>query len=543
MNSLRVFTQQNKNCYTLSSNSMDRYFIRAMFNYGNYDGLSNAPSFDLEIDGNKMMTIETSIDDIVYSEVIYTSRGDNISVCLARIQDKEYPFISSLEAWPLDDNMYVGMNRDLAWIMSYRYNYGTEDWIYGYPGDDYNRMWEPAPSQDLVPVLADTKSMYYPADEDPPDSAIFDAVEAQTSMDSITLVFANTKPNSVNYVLTYFTEMTELINKTRSFDIYVDDGFVINITPGYQNCTVARTYAHPEGNLTVELRPTATTEPAKPPIISAIEVYTASDALVTIGTSQDDLDGLGMIISAFFEKLKGWSGEPCLPIDTTWQWLGCAGNDPPRVTSLNLSGYGLDGSLPNFSQMQGLESIDLSSNNLNGSIPDFLGKLPNLKLLVDQNIPSGAPPRDGGKKSGHIIGIVVGIVVVIFVIAGGVYYLYRKKLLPGELAGLLGGQQATKPESEPPQNPQGEASVSINASTDPMLSRPQQNGNNRPRPDGGNFTMGNGNSEQNLGGGNVPVHGGAGEVSGHPSMVPDLDMDEFDELVQQHGSQRASGRA
>lgn len=76
-----------------------------------------------------------------------------------------------------------------------------------------------------------------------------------------------------------------------------------------------------------------------------------------------------------------------------------------------------------------------------------------------------------------------------------------------------------------------------------MLSGSQQNGNNRPRPDGGNFTMGNGNSEQNLGGGNVPVHGGAGEVSGHPSMVPDLDMDEFDELVQQHGSQRASGRA
>lgn len=158
-----------------------------------------------------------------------------------------------------------------------------------YPGgDDYNRMWKPAQPQDLIPVFADTKYMYYPADEDPPDSAIFDAVEAQTSTDSITLSFANTKPNSVNYILMYFTEMTELINKTRSFDIYVDDEFVRNINPGYQNCTAARSYAHPEGNLTVELRPTATTEPAKPPIISAIEVYTASNALVTIGTSEDD---------------------------------------------------------------------------------------------------------------------------------------------------------------------------------------------------------------------------------------------------------------
>lgn len=57
---------------------------------------------------------------------------------------------------------------------------------------------------------------------------------------------------------------------------------------------------------------------------------------------------------------------------------------------------------------------------------------------MDPNIPSEAPPSEGGKKSGHIIGIVVGIVVVILVIAGIVYYLYRKKLLPGELAGLFG---------------------------------------------------------------------------------------------------------
>ncbi|RVW94557.1 Retrovirus-related Pol polyprotein from transposon RE1 [Vitis vinifera] len=66
-----------------------------------------------------------------------------------------------------------------------------------------------------------------------------------------------------------------------------------------------------------------------------------------------ELDGLAVLISTF-EQLEGWSGDPCLPSDTIWQWLNCIGNDPPRVTSLNLSGYGLDGSLPDFSQMQAL---------------------------------------------------------------------------------------------------------------------------------------------------------------------------------------------
>lgn len=75
MNSLRVFSQQNKNCYILSSTSMDRYFIRAMFNYGNYDGLSFTPTFNLHIDGNKIKTIKTIVNNITYFEVIYTSRG------------------------------------------------------------------------------------------------------------------------------------------------------------------------------------------------------------------------------------------------------------------------------------------------------------------------------------------------------------------------------------------------------------------------------------------------------------------------------------
>lgn len=65
------------------------------------------------------------------------------------------------------------------------------------------------------------------------------------------------------------------------------------------------------------------------------------------------VDGL-MSFTGAYDRLEGWSGEPCLPADTVWEWVACAATHPPRVTSLYLSGYQLNGPLPNFSQMKAL---------------------------------------------------------------------------------------------------------------------------------------------------------------------------------------------
>lgn len=45
------------------------------------------------------------------------------------------------------------------------------------------------------------------------------------------------------------------------------------------------------------------------------------------------VDGLTVFVRTF-KQLNGWSGEPCLPANTAWQWLGCTGSYPPRVTSM-----------------------------------------------------------------------------------------------------------------------------------------------------------------------------------------------------------------
>ncbi|KAK2999953.1 hypothetical protein RJ639_023148 [Escallonia herrerae] len=200
-------------------------------------------------------------------------------------------------------------------------------------GDRYNRIWEPAIPSGLVERMTDTRAVFFTPYEDPPYSAIWYAVEANGSANSILLSFNIGKTNSLNYIEAYFTEIRELeTNETRQFDVYVNNGFAITGSPEYQNCTGIVVTASQAGTLTtVELRPTP--DSTLPPIISAIEVYTASDPLVTTGTSQDDISGLAVFISTF-AQLDGWSGEPCLPSYTAWQWLGCSAGDPVRVLSL-----------------------------------------------------------------------------------------------------------------------------------------------------------------------------------------------------------------
>ncbi|KAH6766209.1 hypothetical protein C2S52_017192 [Perilla frutescens var. hirtella] len=432
---LRVFTDQNKNCYTLPRTSSYGYFIRAAFLYANYDGLSRPPTFDLEIDGNKWTTVVTSSTDYTYYEILYWTQNRNISVCLARTQNDQFPFISSLESWTISYDMYTVMSHDMAWLKSYRYDYGPNNGILGYVGgDSCNRIWEAI----SIPGTFNTSGgSVYSCDQNAPLSAIEDAIEAQDNATSLFLSFNPIKTATPIYIEAYFTQMDAGFSDTRSFDMYVGGINVGTITPSDDySCNTQAAFAQvSSSNLSIELRPTA--ESTLPPIISAIEIYTASDPLVTTGTDQRDLNGV-MSFTSSYDRLKGWSGEPCLPVDTVWQWLGCTATQPPRVTSIYLSGYQLNGPLPNFSQMQALVDIDLSKNNLTGEIPAFLGQLPNLRTLnlsyndfsgvVPPSIRNnrklayditGNPNLDSGKNGiskATIIGLAVGIPLLVAVI-------------------------------------------------------------------------------------------------------------------------------
>jgi len=129
MDTLRFFRNLNKNCYSIPTPSKVKYLIRAGFFYGNYNGLGKPPVFDLVFNGNKWVTVITSIDKPVFYEMIFATTGDSIDICVATTRPDQLPFISSLEVMPLDEKMYDKMNRNYAWFLSYRSHFGGTDII------------------------------------------------------------------------------------------------------------------------------------------------------------------------------------------------------------------------------------------------------------------------------------------------------------------------------------------------------------------------------------------------------------------------------
>ncbi|XP_031108409.1 MDIS1-interacting receptor like kinase 2-like [Ipomoea triloba] len=93
--------------------------------------------------------------------------------------------------------------------------------------------------------------------------------------------------------------------------------------------------------------------------------------------------------------LSSWVGN------NSCKWIGVTCNRDGSVTSMNLSGYGLKGRIPQeIGLLTSLISLDMSSNNLIGQIPTSIGNLKNLKMLdLNKNGLSGSIPATIGNLS------------------------------------------------------------------------------------------------------------------------------------------------
>ena len=45
------------------------------------------------------------------------------------------------------------------------------------------------------------------------------------------------------------------------------------------------------------------------------------------------VEGL-VLLQETFSVLQEWTGDPCLPLSYTWDWVNCSSDDIPRVTAL-----------------------------------------------------------------------------------------------------------------------------------------------------------------------------------------------------------------
>jgi hypothetical protein len=125
---LRSFPDGVRNCYTLRFLVAGlKYLIRASFMYGNYDGLSRLPVFDLYIGVNFWTVVNVTIQS-TWVEATVVVPDDFVQVCLVNTGSGT-PFISALDLRPLRSSLYPQANATQGLNLMARLNYGPTDAI------------------------------------------------------------------------------------------------------------------------------------------------------------------------------------------------------------------------------------------------------------------------------------------------------------------------------------------------------------------------------------------------------------------------------
>ncbi|KAJ6682907.1 hypothetical protein OIU74_021042 [Salix koriyanagi] len=400
MSTLRVFTSLKKNCYTITDIKGSLVLVRASFFYGNYDKKSSPPSFDLLFDGNYWATVNTTLDTLVYYEVMYFVKSDTTSICLAQTQPNQFPFISALEVRILDSKMYGHLDPNHALFLTSRVAYGANSTV-RFPDDVYDRIWVPARiGSGIVSVASDAIFISVAnAPDNPPREVLQNAITTSSSSGSIILYHGFPDQDVSVYMNLYFSEVSALdTTQKRSFNFYIDNIKESEpIIPPYGEAMEIIGNFTASANTSISL--VSTTNSTLPPLINAMEIFFVSDRL-TDGTDSKDVEGLGELQNSFSVLQEIWSGDPCLPSPYTWDRISCSNDAIPRVTALDLSSLDLSGQLPDFSSMDALVTIDLHNNSITGPIPDFLGALANLVdlNLADNSFSGPIPPSISSNK-------------------------------------------------------------------------------------------------------------------------------------------------
>ncbi|CAN6442436.1 unnamed protein product [Victoria cruziana] len=385
LTTLRYFPAGKKNCYSFPGVGQGiKILVRAWFYYGNYDGRSSPPSFNILFNGNVWSRVFITGDNgSAILEMTHATIVDDVSICLARIDLNDVPFINALEIRKLENDMYSGMDPGRSLHTMGRYAYASPSTTsVRYPDDPYDRLWfafSDYASWGLSPLTRSTDPISNETDR-PPTAVLRQAITTSSSLASnmtIPNLITSTAPVA-HYVTFYFVEM--LPNATRYFDFLLDnESFYSNtIVP---NGKVLEIF-NPKINLSTSsvFSLVKANGSALPPLISAAEFLKVGDVWSVAATDSSDVKALGGLQKSYVQ-LQQWSGDPCLPIGYAWEWVNCSSDSTPRVTALYLSGYGLTGSLADFGNLTALQTIDLHNNSLSGSIPGFLGELPNLQQL------------------------------------------------------------------------------------------------------------------------------------------------------------------
>ncbi|KAH7865018.1 hypothetical protein Vadar_001240 [Vaccinium darrowii] len=410
LSNLRSFPEGIKNCYTIKPEqaNCNKYLIRAIFMYGNYDSKNEPPEFDLYLDGDRWGTIKfKDASANLFFEIIHVPATAYIHVCLVKTSSGT-PFISALELRPLDNSIYEMKNGSLKLFT--RIDVGsTKNDTVRYSNDIYDRIWSPATSVGFT--NSRWKSIQAPFTSGILSSNVYKlpslvmntAAIPVNGSDSLDFYWEPEYPNQQIYVYMHFAAIEQLGDgELREFQIYFNDALWIreNINLSYlQPITIYSTASvTADSQLNFSIRRTKNSN--RPPILNAIELYEVLQ--LHSPTDQSEVDAMVNIALTYGLK-KNSQGDPCLPMGFSWHWVNCRynGNNSPQVIGLNLSSSDLNGDIaPALSALKSLQYLDLSNNSLTGPVPEFLAQLPHLEILnLASNDLTGSVPKALSKKS------------------------------------------------------------------------------------------------------------------------------------------------
>ncbi|XP_044977393.1 senescence-induced receptor-like serine/threonine-protein kinase [Hordeum vulgare subsp. vulgare] len=397
---LRSFPNGSRNCYTLPSATGKKFLVRALFTYGNYDGLNRTMDgslfrFGLHIGVNFWEAVNLTNmhpSSTIWKEVLTVAPGDSVSVCLINFGTGT-PFVSSLELRPLQDAMYPFVNSSMSISYFRRIRFGTAtEYITRYPLDPYDRFWEGwSFSYNTYPWMTlntSTQVRRLPGDNtfQVPEGILQGATTLDTNYSFFEInVAAGPNLDAKNLQLLpifHFAEIN-ISNQNRRFDIYSDNDLLF---PDFSPSRFQADSMHQNGrflhNPAAIFLLNKTRSSRLPPLINAFEVYSPV-RMDNLTTDAEDAHYMNEVKKHYNLARINWNGDPCSPREYSWEGLTCdysKRNQNPRIVAVDLSTSGLKGGLViAFMNMVSLENLDLSHNNLTGAIPDY--QIKSLRVL------------------------------------------------------------------------------------------------------------------------------------------------------------------
>ncbi|WOG96213.1 hypothetical protein DCAR_0415546 [Daucus carota subsp. sativus] len=252
-NTLRFFPNSTQdNCYIVPAETqIIRYILRAGFYYGNYDGLSSPPTFNLFINDVKWATVNTSKNngEPYYEEINYENNGSGFfKICLVQIKDG-------------------GLK-----IIYFRFDPLKFD-------EMYNRVW----SKGVTPSNCDNFIGYTDVtatiENYPPYLVLMDSVQP-TDTDTIILTvdLPQSAPQTAYFVF-YVTELKEKSSiERRAMKLEIAGKYQGTVeAPSKGETAVITKYPVTVSGPTINIRLTRDKNSTLPPMIAGMEVFTKWD--------------------------------------------------------------------------------------------------------------------------------------------------------------------------------------------------------------------------------------------------------------------------